>query len=772
MDESREPRTAAGLELRSRVSAERWGRIVLQAEARTRVFEKIRSFLEKSGGSWRGAHASSGADVPWSTLLSWKKRCDEGEGELWERLLDERVPPDQTLSDSIRQAARLLRRVDRSINTEEARRLLIAEHGEEGQVSDRWLRRVWADAGLRHECKEPPGSRGSEVDDKAEESEVVEHFHGGAGLALIAAVDAQSGASRGLAQCVRGLAGRGAGETAGTSEVVDDGGPSDDRAYRDSLGRFTAAYNERQREGVARGETDWRWQPDAMKATRRPVSELQVCQTSRETLGEKLLAMGMVPLVTERRGFDGLDGPSGQWLGVAGGVAYMPATLDKALAELGLLGVDEALWQSHAAQWSQLSRGWSAPGPGWLETICYVDGTADPYWTRAFAKSGKVSRVGRVMPSLSRVALNSGAGLPLLVETHAGAMSLKKRLLPMLEELARAIGPDAAADRLTVVDSEAGTAGLLWALHNDADVYFISVIKGAVLAGSAPRQLGPWLPYRGRDELCEADVLLKGKGGPPKGLPLRAVQMRRSGGRQPQTTVFVTNAGTEDLTTEEVASLYLERWPRQEQTFRNARNGAGFNRSHGYGRAQVTHVALPEKLGRSAKRLTKSEAAIERLGTQRVDLAEALVQAPADVRKKALTLVDANIRKERKRHTRNQTQRDKLESMPTNIQERDTGRDSIMTCLKLAVVSLVQLLLKDYFGDLRMEWRTFIEQFVALPVTVRTTETRRLYQIHANPRQPERMTQLAEAIRRLNAAHIRRRDRLLAFELVEASRPG
>jgi capsular polysaccharide biosynthesis protein len=73
----------------------------------------------------------------------------------------------------------------------------------------------------------------------------------------------------------------------------------------------------------------------------------------------------------------------------------------------------------------------------------------------------------------------------------------------------------------------------------------------------------------------------------------------------------------------------------------------------------------------------------------------------------------------------------------------------------------------EYFGDLSMEWRTVIEQFMALPVTVRTTKTSRCYQIHANDRHPERMQQLANAIAEINARNIIQGNRRLSCELLE-----
>jgi hypothetical protein len=445
----------------------------------------------------------------------------------------------------------------------------------------------------------------------------------------------------------------------------------------------------------------------------------------------------------------------------------MPATLDKTLAELGLLDVDEALWDAHAAQWSALTRRWSAPGPAWLQTVAYIDGTADPYWTRAFAVSGKVSRVGRVMPCISRVALNSGAGVPLLVETHAGAAPLKRSLARMLERLRVAVGPEAAVDRLVVVDSEAGKAGVLWALHDRQDVFVISVLKGAVLKGAKLQAEGPWQAFRERDELCESGVHLSGKDAPAGGLNLRAVQMRRPGSRNPQTTVFVTNASIADLPTADVAALYLARWPAQEQTFRDGRNGGGLNRSYGYGREQVTHVALAGKLARANNRLARAEDSSSKAAETRGRLATGLADAPQDIRKEALALADDKLRATRRDREKRHAEALRVRSLPATIQRRDLGRDAIMTCLKLSMLALVEFTLKEYFGSMAAEWRTYIEQFIALPVTMRTTATRRHFMIHANLRQPERMAQLADALTEVNRRTIRQGDRLLVFELVQ-----
>lgn len=93
-------------------------------------------------------------------------------------------------------------------------------------------------------------------------------------------------------------------------------------------------------------------------------------------------------------------------------------------------------------------------------------------------------------------------------------------------------------------------------------------------------------------------------------LALRGVEMVREGSRNPTSTLFVTDATVEELPTEQVATAYLSRWPHQERRFRDARNGLGLDRSHGYGGHDVTHVALSTAQEKAAARVVRAEASV------------------------------------------------------------------------------------------------------------------------------------------------------------------
>ena len=751
-----EPTTDLARSLRERVSSERWGRIVAEAQQRTAVVEAVIAWREEHDAGWSASVAAAAPYVRGPTFVRWLRHVRTREGPIWERLLDGRVPPDTSIAPQVKLAAVMARTLDPDIGVRAAREALMKHFAEQGNVSDSWLKRVWAEAGV---------NRASGATGSPRASEQVESFHGGALLALLAGAEAEVGAVGRLGTTVLDAGKRNAEQqrAAGGADVRPD------HEDRDGQGRFTGDYNERRRRGVAAGERDDRWRGDAHKAEHRDLGTLATLRSRPENLAGQLLMMGATPLLTERRGFDGLSGPAGGWFGVTGHTAYMPATLDKRLAELALLDVGAAMWATHVRTWVGHAERWRGDGEAWLQSVVYIDGTADPYWTGEFAASGKVSRVGRVMPCLTRIAIHGGAGVPLLVETHAGSASLKKRLLPMLEQLDAAIGANADVVRMTVVDSEVGTAGLIWAMHDNTEMLFVTVIKGAVLQGATIVDEGEWEPYRERDRVREVEIRLSGKDAPAEGIRIRGVEMARHDGRRPKSTFFVTNATTEDVPTTGVPSWYLGRWPHQEQHFGNGRNGGGLNRSHGYGGEHVAHLALQGKLERAERSVEHSRRQVQAAEGRRAELDATLDAAAPAVRKKALALADADLRAKRKRHDRATDKRDRLQTQPAEIYVRDTRRDSVMTCLKLAVLCLLEFVMQEYFGGRRMQWRSLIEAFGALPVTVRTTRSRRVYEIEANPRAPQRMEQLAAALEAMNHRRIMVGKRRLVYRLVDAA---
>lgn len=753
-----EPVTEEARRLRSLVSPRRWRTIVEDALEKARIVREVFDLHEQAGEQRLPSLKKIAPEVGWSCFEHWRRRWQSGDGPAWERLLDRRVPPrpEKTPSD-VSAAAVILRHADPKMNREKARKHLVKQFGEKGELSDTTIQRLWSAAGLTH-----PGNG------DAGRFEKVERFHGGGGLALIAAAALETGIMNALARAALKAARDHASAQDKPVAVREPEG-------RDERGRFTGEYNHSVRADVDPGEPDPRWDTDARKRERCDLESLELLGMKPETLAQHGLAFGVTPLVTECRGFDGLIVPRANWIGAMGQPSYQASTLDKTLEELALLNTGEALWGEHGQQWAKKAWEWGGKESCPRLFALYIDATQEPYWTWRYAQSGKVSRTGRVMPCLSRIALMGGPGCPLVVETVPGTVSLKKAFLDTLRS-AEAIVGCGEIGRVTIMDAESATAEVMTALAGDPKApnrYFITVLKGPGAKSVKLENGTDWEPYRERDRIRSGIVVIKGKGAPEGGLKLYAVEMEREGSRHPKRTLFPTNAPVPDvLAPAEVADLYLSRWPHQEQMFRVTRNGAGMNHTHGYGGEYVTHVALETKLEKAERGVARAGKRLAELEEKKSEAGSLIKCAQTDTQKKAAHQAVKRLEDEKKKAEKvlkkAREEFHDLDTTPREIYKRDTTRENIVTVFTLSVLMLIEFILRDYFGGQRMQMRTFIQHFVDAPTTVRTSRYRILYQIEANPKAPKRTEQLRRACAEVTRRNLRKDGRLLVFEVVES----
>lgn len=747
-----EPRTERAQELRAEMSPERWRHEVETALRRVDIVKLVERMKAKGHGARAVALRRVSPGTHWSTYCHWRRCLGTRQGPDWERLLDRRVPPRAKPVDAdIRAAAVAYRYANRKISCQETRFLLTEQFGGRGSISDSTLGRIWRNHGVSNPAAGDPGR-----------FERVETYSGGGLVPLLLAAASESGAPETLARAAQAV---GEGRLAEQGDAVVPS--SDPVPGRDANGRFTPAYNRAMREGVTEGQRDARWDSDAAKRGRRDLSGLSILSLAPETLGQRLLTMGMVSLVTGQRGFDGMDAPRAHWLGLLGWTAYRPFTLDKTLAELGVLDADEAVWEAHAQVWAPKAKDWAAGGPPWLQIVRYLDLTSDPHWTPSFAKSGKVSRTGRVQPCLQRATLTAGPGVSLRMETVAGTHDLKKVLRALLEEDFAAVESGAAKESpewITVVDAEAAVPALLAELVALPRHRFVTVMKGSPLKGATIVEKGDWAPYRRKDQLCEVEVTLA------CGLVLRGVWMQRLGTRHIHRTLYVTDASKEVLSTSEVADIYLSRWPNQEFKFRDGRHGAGLEHSRGFTGELVTHVALERKQEKAKKRAERLEAELQKANGHELDtqVLTVAVEEPLyqDVAAEAAHQASARRKKLEKQQQKALAQQRHQATMPREIFQRDTTRENIATACVMSVLMLVEWVLREYMGGgVRLELQSFINYFLYLPVEVRTSWHRRRYRIDITNLPATHAEMLSKACDEINRRKIRRDDRLLQFEL-------
>ena len=415
--------------------------------------------------------------------------------------------------------------------------------------------------------------------------------------------------------------------------------------------------------------------------------------------------------------------------------------------------------------------------------VAYVDATEDPYWTERFAVSGKVARTGRVQPCLTRVCVSAGPGVPILARVASGTAKLGNELLSLLAEADELLG-EGELGRLTVVDAECGNEKMLRLFAESGARDIVTVLKGG-LRDRVLEVCGEWEPFRERDRVRECRLSL-GQGA--EAWTIRVVEMEREGSRHPHPTRFGTTAALAQLSTKDVADVYLHRWPFQEDLFRRGRDGVGLERSHGYGVAAVANVAVLTKREKADRAAAKAEDALSAAAAAEAKASADLVEARSNLEhrrdageplnrrhavgvRQAVRLshaADKNLRTAQKAQASALAQQRKQQTMPDQIYVRDTALDSITTCLKISLLALLEFCCQEYFDGLRIMPRTFAEAFVPLPVTIRERPYEIIYEVAPNPRDPEMTALLAGALDRITQRQLRIGKRKLVARLREA----
>ena len=128
-----QPETVRAREIQQHVPKERWQRLVQEALTRANTLEWLWKEQETHGLSMQECVRQKAPEVGWSAYQRWKRKAESFDGPLWERLLDQRLPPPPRVIDGeVRRAACMLRRANRSIGVDAAQEHLEAEFGPRG----------------------------------------------------------------------------------------------------------------------------------------------------------------------------------------------------------------------------------------------------------------------------------------------------------------------------------------------------------------------------------------------------------------------------------------------------------------------------------------------------------------------------------------------------------------------------------------------------------------------------------------------------------------
>lgn len=775
-----------------------WQARVAEARAQEAVIVRVRALQDDEGMSETAALARVAPGLHRSTFRNQVSRYMRG-GVAG--LVDHRPPP-PTKASKVKPEARAiicaLRRVDPHIDV--ARIGQIVEQQTGIKLSESVIKRELKTAGLQR----PRG--GGSGRPEAPIKQVEEVLFGGA--ELLGIMDETLGYSRKMAEAIAEAA-----RAVAASASKPEQPRAEPDGARDENGRFTAAYNELNRKGDAALGPAFR----SVEEKRREVdlAERRLASEKLSTIQRKCQALLVLPYLTDNGKTVQVDDYRAHW-GLAGacGTSYAGETLERFLRDAKYLGLSEALLDFHLDFWRR-HEPVQAAGEAPAAFFLYVDASNKPLWTHHFTKAGKVSGNGRVMPCLEQVLVHTGTGTPIFWQTTSGHVSLVKQALPVIETVEKKVGTGWQVDRIVVIDGEGCAVGLMRALKKD-DRDFITLIKPSRVPPLAEvRELSSFEPYRDGDEVADGFVTLRDKDG--GSYDVRAVFVRRT--RAGQLTVLATSVERAEMTPTAIATGYFRRWPAQELRFKTFNAATDFKRNAGYGKQQVTNVAVVTELEKLEARKTRLAKRIERQG-------EAVGAAAKDLKRARLALNAAKARRKRgdglvedellakkpdpiavwNRVDAIKAERDrfpeavaavekaesglaaakaklaaleaegpKLDARAAELESRrviyraDVELDQIVSVYKLGFVLLCELVLRELFAGTRMTLATFMRQILHLPAKRYIQGTKDHLQL-ACPPNAEVREAVEAACERVNAMKLRRNGRVLHLS-VEARAP-
>jgi len=715
-----------------------------------------------------------------SNYRRWKQKYD---AHGLDGLIDWRMPPKpEEMPLDVRTAICTLRRVDPNVSVEEIVAHVAQHHSY--QTSTTTVKRVLRQEGLSR--------RGGPV----ASSRVGERRLELGGMKLVEAAALETGYLEALTQAVLGQR---------ESVELPEPAPEVDTSDRDACGRFMSSYNERYRAGAEEEIGPGFASVEEKRADKDP-GQLHVMGAGTHVIARKLWALMVSPLLGSGR-WDGIRVPRGDLLGELCGYPYMPSTLDLFTRELKYLGVSSTLWEVHARKWLEQTRQW---GDERGAAVLYVDETNKPVWTELFSQATAVSSVGRVMPGLEVVSFHTGYGVPLWMVTHSGRAPLVKAVPHLLSEL-QEILEGAEVGRIVVIDAEGNSVPFLKGLEQgkpgEPGRGWVTRLKASLVQGKRIFNCTNYRAYRDGDRVRMGECELNDpevKGGTFR-IRVLEVERRRKGN--------VTYLGASTLLDEkewkpqEIADLYFERWPAQEAIYRAVNRAVGLKDVHGYGKQMVDNVSVLTKLDKLEARLrrlaeraeVKSGQIVEQTaalmeqeqelkqqqrrhetvsrqmeqavlsGKRITSKLQALVEEQRQVRENVAGVEQAVEKVQQKVHAtaaqcnrikadfeRCYEQREELESR-RRIFKHDVELDSLFSVLKVGLVLLVTYVLKEYFGDARMEPVTFLERLASLPARLRMTPELEIVTFEYNHRDPDVMAILAEHCETINTRQLRTR---------------
>ena len=781
-----EPRCAPLVIVKSRLSARSWAARVEAAQQGEAVLRRIEARVEQ-GDTLNEATAREAPRARRSWVMRhWKRWKREG----LEALIDARLPREPTVSRECESIIQAARQADATVSVARVLEIL-REQRIKVLPSESTIKRHFARVDRRRKYAQK----------KAQEREKVVELPLAGGELLLAA-EVESGAMAALTSEVEKLA-----EEARKASVGKE--PERDVENRDRHGHFTAEYNRKRRRKP--GEEIAGYLRTAQeKAAGRVPSWPRFVHEGRETLTPKLMMLTLAPLVSATKGWEALRAPEVAGLESMTGFAYMPSTLQKLTSALALSAAGPRMLEAVGANWHRVAQErWKEGGA--MATL-YVDNHAKQVWTSLFTQSGKVSNLNRVMPCITTTYVHTGAGTPLVASVNSGAAPLAPRLVQIVKEVETRLGEEGEVKRAVVIDAEGSTYDILEAFAKEGRVIVTPLRPSRAPELELEYSRGSYYrPYREKDQLRVASAVLTHKSTGRK-MELGALLVRRE--HRESDTVLLTTGLALGMEGRELADLYFERWPLQENFFKH-QAAVGLAEHRGNSGRMVANVAVVTELERLQHRRKKDEEELARLALDRQLLSEkweearrehqraekkletrrsrldALVEqgrcegkaftqaatehqqalAASEKTHEAFDAAQEVKKKQLARETELKTRRDKaaercahLEGQKS-IRQLDVALDSVLTATRLTLALLITFVLREYFAGNPMTPDTFMSRIFGMKGRRVTRPGEEHIVFYENPRDPAMNQAIAEACRQLNERTLIRHGRRLHYSV-------
>lgn len=781
-----EPRSAPLVIVKSRLSARSWAARVEAAQQGEALLRRIEARV-KQGDTLNEATAGEAPKSRRSWVMRhWKSWKREG----LEALIDARLPREPTVSRECESIIQAARQTDPSVSVARVLEIL-KEQRIKVLPSESTIKRHFARVDKRRKYGEQKA--------QARESVVELPLAGGE---LLLAAEVESGAMAALTSEVEKLAGEAREASVGKE-------PERDVENRDTHGHFTAEYNRKRRRKP--GEEIAGYLRSAQeKAAGRVPSWPRFVHEGRETLEAKLRMLTLAPLVSETKGWDALRAPEVEGLESLTGLAYMPSTLQKLTSALALSAAGPRMLEAVGANWHRVAQArWQEGG---AMAALYIDNHAKEVWTSLFTQSGKVSNLNRVMPCITTTYVHTGAGTPLVATVNSGSAPLAPRLVQIVKEAETKLGEEGEVKRAVVIDAEGSTFDILEAFAKEGRVIVTPLRPSRAPELELTYTRGSYFrPYREKDQLRVASAVLTHKS-TGRQIELGALLVRRE--HRESDTVLLTTGLALGMEGRDLADLYFERWPLQENFFKH-QAAVGLDEHRGNSGRMVANVAVITELERLQSRMKKDEEELARLAMDRQPLSEkweearrehqraektlatrrgrldALVEqgrcegreftqaatehqqalAASEKMHEAFDAAQVVMKKQMARETELKTRRDKaaercahLEGQKS-IRQLDVALDSVLTAAKLTLALLITFVIREYFASNPMTPHTFISRIFGMKGRRVTRPGEEHIVFYENPRDPAMNQAIAEACRQLNKRALVRQGRRLHYSV-------